>query len=720
MPWILHASDPHLGDVGAVSLDDEKEDFEQADLETTQRVFKRTLMGLRSYVDQHGRPDVAVISGDLTYRTHPSGFDAFGQLLDHAAEVLPADRSNIVVVPGNHDVLWPAEPGTAPRYAGFLSCTRDLGCTTPLIDGVDFDRETGELWPAHVDSPHVAITSEILVVPINSSNWCGTIVRPRNAMTLDDWRTALDPTGGERDRLLAEVERLQRRDMARISRHQIEALGQCLHEAGVPRVRTDDPRVRVAVLHHQLLPVSMREERKAFESLINLGLVRATLAEYGFDLVLHGHKHESGMYWDLAGGPSDDLNRPRARMLVVSSPGHFDVNDPVMRAIEIDGPAAAPGARVVTFLGAGPQRRHTAYDDGQRIPLWAADVDRRKQTTIHAGSAHECYARLRSIYALRGGDELRNVVCQIEDPADANGLPPDYPAVGVDDPHAWFTALVDWWQLDRSELVARGLIGFNHGERIYRRWGNQVERAIRILNDRHDSSRALVQLVAPRETGRYKMDDRDLYRGSFPAFVLAEFSVAERDNARHLDCFGYFRKQEMQFWWPVNLAELARLQERVREKLRPRARTGRIVTFSAVALWKEALPRVAVPLVDLWVEDRSRLLAMAVAAAFPAEAAGDAVRDWREVLRDLAGTARDAPPKVSAGVRVLLDDVRAITAAATDPGLGAIVEQLEDLDAAYAAHAETEELPVGAHPDVRRRVGRLTDALVAVLPEAAP
>src|SRR4051794_17018974 len=96
-PWILHASDPHLGDVGAVSLDDAKEDFDQPDLETTQRVFKRTLMGLRSYVDDHGRPDIAVISGDLTYQTDQSGFDAFVQLLDEAAGVLPVDRSNVVV-----------------------------------------------------------------------------------------------------------------------------------------------------------------------------------------------------------------------------------------------------------------------------------------------------------------------------------------------------------------------------------------------------------------------------------------------------------------------------------------------------------------------------------------------------------------------------------------------------------------------------------------------
>ncbi|MGO9900913.1 MAG: hypothetical protein ACLP0J_14755, partial [Solirubrobacteraceae bacterium] len=40
----------------------------------------------------------------------------------------------------------------------------------------------------------------------------------------------------------------------------------------------------------------------------------------------------------------------------------------------------------------------------------------------------------------------------------------DWPEVGS----------VDWWQRERSELIARDLLPFNHGERIYRRWGDQV------------------------------------------------------------------------------------------------------------------------------------------------------------------------------------------------------------------------------------------------------
>lgn len=723
VPWLLHLSDPHLGDVSPGQLlDDDKEVFEgQPDLETTQDVFKRTLRALGRFVEANGKPDVVVVSGDLAYRADATGFAAFAELLEERSDILPSDRSRIVVVPGNHDVDWDEAPGTLPRYERFLGATRGEGCTTPLLDGVDFNAETGTLFPEAGLHPHVVSTAELLVVPLNSSNYCGMSTAPRDAMSLDAWHEALEPTGAARDDLMDELERLRRHDIARISRRQIDALGQYFDDHGVPRDRSaGDERTRIAVLHHQLLPVSTREERKPFESIANLGLVRETLREYDFDVVLHGHKHESSIYWDLVALPDGDVVLPTRRILVVSSPGHFDVDTPVMRAVAIDGSSGARNAVVTTFQGAGPHRKHAVHDDAKAIPLWSSDERTERETLITGATAHACYSRLQSVSRLRGGTELRNVVCRVDDPSDAELLPPDYPDVALDDPQGWFTALVDWWQRDRSELVARDLIGFNHGERIRRRWGDQIERAIRILNEREESSRALVQLVSPRETGRYADDERHLHRGSFPAFVLAEFSVTERDGERFLDCFGYFRKQEMQYWWPVNLAELARLQEAVREEIEPATQTGRIVTFSAIALWKDALPRVAVPLVDLLVEEPERLLGMAAALAFPANASDDATRDWRQMLRDLSGTGRAGPPKVSAGIEILHANVERLAEVAPSAELETIGAALEDLRDEYAAHADREELTPPAARNIVRRVQHLTEVIVQALPGAAP
>jgi 3',5'-cyclic AMP phosphodiesterase CpdA len=720
-PWILHISDPHLGDVSpGQTLDDEKQVLEsQPDLETTQTVFKRTLKALGRFVKDNGKPEVVVISGDLAYQAHSSGFAAFKALLRERADILPEKRSQIVVVPGNHDVVWDEAPGTLQRYKGFLAASRAQRCVTPLLDGIDFDAETGELFDVARRHPHVASTAHVLAVALNTSNYCGVLAAPRRAMSEEKWREALEPLGRERDRLMKELRRLRQHDMPRISRAQIQALGAYFETMGLPRRAEDDPRLRVAVLHHQLLPVSTREERKPFESLVNLGEVRAMLQDYGFELVLHGHKHESGMYWDIA--TEGELTAPVRRILVISSPGHFDVNDPTMRAIMLTGPATARNARIITFKGAGPHRQQAVRDDGELVPLWLGDDQPpRGQTLINAPTTHLAYARLCALFELRDGEQLQNLVCRIEHSSDAGAAPPDLPMVSADDPQAWLSGLVDWWQRERSELVSRGLLPFNHGERIYRRWGDQVERAIEMLNARDDSSRALVALVAPGETGRYPGDPRPLDRGSFPAFALAEFSVRERGEERYLDCFGYFRKQEMQYWWPVNVAELARLQEKVRAGLSPAASTGRLVTFSAIALWKDTLPRVAVPVVDLLVEEPGRLLEMAAAVAFPGTATTQAISDWRHVLRDLAGARRGAPPRVSAGVDILRDDVARLAPAASGAGLGAIRTALEELRDQYEAHEDRDELPPAAAKLVTKAVRRLTIAVTRVLPGAAP
>jgi dihydrofolate reductase/3',5'-cyclic AMP phosphodiesterase CpdA len=503
-PWILHISDPHLGDVSpGQTLDDEKQVLEsQPDLETTQTVFKRTLKALGRFVKDNGKPEVVVVSGDLAYQAHSSGFAAFKALLRERADILPEKRSQIVVVPGNHDVVWDEAPGTLPRYKGFLGATRAQRCVTPLLDGIDFDAETGELFDVASRHPHVASTAHVLAVALNTSNDCGVLAAPRRAMSEEQWRTALEPLGREREQLMKELRRLRQHDMPRISRAQIQALGAYFESMGLPRRAEDDPRLRVAVLHHQLLPVSTREERKPFESLVNLGEVRAMLQDYGFELVLHGHKHESGMYWDIA--TEGELTAPVRRILVISSPGHFDVNDPTMRAIMLTGPATARNARIITFKGAGPHRQQAVRDDGELVPLWLGDDQPpRGQTLISAPTTHLAYARLRALFELRDGEQLQNLVCRIEHPSDAGAAPPDLPMVSADDPQAWLSGLVDWWQRERSELVSRGLLPFNHGERIYRRWGDQVERAIEMLNARDDSSRALVALVAPGETGRY-------------------------------------------------------------------------------------------------------------------------------------------------------------------------------------------------------------------------
>lgn len=692
MAWILHASDPHLGVVSpGQELDDSKLEIAREDIETTQTVFQHTLESLASYAAVNGKPSAVVISGDLTYRNTPEGFTAFVELLDERTDVLPDDRARIVVVPGNHDVDWGKRASTPDRYKGFLDATRGQGCATPLLDGVDFNT-TGllSLEPGVVDAPHVVDDPEFLILPLNSSNYCGTVppVQVEGAWTPSEWRKRLAPLGDASAEALKQLEVLMKHDVARISRLQVRALRLLFDELKIPVARGDDSRPRIAVLHHQLLPVSAREEWKTFESLVNLGFVRQALREFGVDVVLHGHKHEENLYWDFARRGSDPVTQPLRRVLVIASPGHFRANGPVLRALEVGATRRARNLKITTFNGveayaAQPQVGHEVV-----LPVWLGQMESEssEQIVIRGRTAHETYARIRAHFERVFSPRLENLVCEVDAPDDAATLPPDYPDVGADK-QKWFTELVDWWQLRDSRLVREKLRPFNHGERIRERWGDQIERAARLLNERDDSSRGMAILIEPDETGRYEGDARPLDEGTYPAFVLVEFGLTRRGGRRELDCFAYFRKQEMKYWWPINVAELARLQEKVRSRLKAdyRARPGRIVTFSAIALYGTELPQVAVTEIDRAIEEEGRIWSLAAAVAFPAsKGAAEAAADWRRILGELRGEGRAFPPVPVLGAEALLKELRRFAAVMPKAGkAGAVARRLEDLCKVY-------------------------------------
>ena len=443
-------------------------------------------------------------------------------------------------------------------------------------------------------------------------------------------------------------------------------------------------------------------------------MLRQLLREYGIQIVLHGHKHESGLYWDTLSTGDGDLDAPLHRSLVVSSPGHFDVGAPTMRAIMLKGPSSARNVRIITFAGASANRRNPEKVDDQTVALWRAtmDAEQRPQTVIAAANTHAAYARIRALFELTDGRSRQNLLCEIDDPTGTEHLPLDYPDVPGGGGDHWLSQLVNWWQLPRSELVGRGLALFNHGERIHARWGEQVERAVRMLDLRPNSSRALIQLVSPRETGRYADDERDLYKGSYPALVLAEFAVVEREGARTLDCFGYFRTQEMQYWWIVNVAELARLQAEIAGRMAIPPSIGRIVTFAALANWKTTLPRVAVPVIDLLIEEPARLWDLAFAVAYQHAVTAGARADWEQVLADLPGTGRDEPPRPRVGAHLLRDHIAQLIPLAPSPKLTVVHTALENLCQQYEAFANIAELRnTSAAQLIRERVETLRNAV---------
>jgi len=272
------------------------------------------------------------------------------------------------------------------------------------------------------------------------------------------------------------------------------------------------------------------------------------------------------------------------------------------------------------------------------------DAEHASAQTLHGATTHDVYSRLCAHFEQTGTDGARNVVCHIADSDAADTLPPDYPPTGRADAQIWFEEIVGWWQQGRSVLVP-DIIGFNHGERIYTRWGDQVARAARSLDTRGESSRSLITLISPKETGRYADDGRPLDTGTYPAFAMAEFMLAERNGHIYLDCTATFRKQEMRYWWPINVAEIAALQRAVIAEMetKPAPGPGAIVTVSNIAIYGATLPRVAVLELDRLVEDPAEIWALAVAVVAPDTASERTRARWRHILDELGRTAESPP-----------------------------------------------------------------------------
>lgn len=652
MATLLHLSDLHLGSAADEVLGDHK--LEVVALASRQRrstILAATLRSLGEALVASGETlDAVVVSGDVTYQGSPTGFDDLNTTLANLGDALPA-RSRILVVPGNHDVTWRTNPGTKERYEHFLHGVRDAGYVTPLLEGIDLDHD-GRQHSTTIDPVLVATDRSFALVGLNSSDHCGVEARTDDILAADIDAVRADATNSPAQGLLRAWEANNLYDVARISDEQRVSASRAMSAAITP----GDAPIRIAVLHHQLLPISLEEEIKPFESIVNLSQVRDWLANNRIDMVLHGHKHVAVAYEDryipLTG--SGEMHR-----LLVSSVGTVGLGqlaDNVVGCLITTDPTR-PSLGKVTIRNVRSVQPGTPIE-AESLPKasYTIRVDDPESSLIEGTTSGEVHEQLLDL--TDGGHTLPSpLVCRVLDPRGAEHPPASYLLLkSVPDSPTWFADLVSLWQSEKR-LKA---MPFNHGERIFALDGlDQFERAVDVLVTSETSSRAVISVFDPRV---------DTEPGSeFPSFCLVHLVILHDE----LRVVAYFRKQEMRYWWSVNLAELAQLQceavrrineQRTGSSLKP----GSITTVTAVPTSGDRIPRVAVPLVDRWVDrDTGRLLRMALLPYLPSMAEADeALADWAELLDecDLPGDqAADGSPVPVLGlerIRIHLNQLR--------------------------------------------------------------
>jgi 3',5'-cyclic AMP phosphodiesterase CpdA len=713
---ILHLSDLHLSQA---EFDEPLGDYKLNVIPAPDRVRRTTMIrsSLRSLgqmlLDRGDRLDALVVSGDVTYRASEDGFALLADTLGELGGALPAPEQ-ILVVPGNHDVRWFTPPSSHERYSTFVTGVRSLGYRTPLLEGIDILPD-GELVPTATNPVVLTEDKTVAILALNTTNHCGIeqVTSPEvqaaiDALTeglLDDRNLAiLRQDWQSRGRFdIARLDPLQRRWASELLRRAV---------AQLPR-----PPLRLAVIHHQLLPVNTDEEIKPFESLTNLGEVREFFAANDIDLLLHGHKHASGIYEDRY--VTSSQAGARGRILLVCSTATVGMGQTSQGEIAkvIDVRADLPTIRRVIITSI-PAR-------GEGIPLRAEELAAAKEhvlgrgdvaSGVFAGRTGEAvYEQLIDVLSNSREQVPRPVLCRIDDSQSARFMPSTYPPVsGYENRlQEWFNTMVDWWQRRRA---GRGM-EFNHGERLrdYRGDIDQIEQVVHALRSRSDSSRGVVALLDPKNDQIGNPDAR------FPAFVLAQFLVA--DGAVH--AIAYFRKQEMIYWWPINVAEIARLQAEVIAGLEVHGQhlaAGSIITVTALPIVGYSVPRVSVPLVDRIADDAHgemlRNVVALVASNVPNRA--DTFTWWQEIFDDWRPTEKPAPdgdPAPSYGLEVLAELINEVAAAhKVDTELEQIVELLRHLASENKAYLLGERRARSGTDrgrwakDARERIDRLLGA----------
>jgi 3',5'-cyclic AMP phosphodiesterase CpdA len=609
----LHISDPHFSKSGNPLGDQDFKNPLQSTLPRTREdSFARTI-GELSKAEEQQKISAILLTGDYDYRGPSGGMVALRDMLaEHFSE---GECPPIVAIPGNHDISRGSDPSSPDRYKTFVDSWRssDLPVTTPFLDGIDDIKLIASNWEKHcLISPDQ--DEKYIIVPINSCNWSQSKLKARSDYDKDFWeetKAAISRSDAALGaKLDAELEKFSSVDAALISDNQFSALKEIIVNA---ERKVGVPAVKIALIHHHLLPVNSREEHKIYGDIINLGKLRQFLRQHGFHVLLHGHKHSNAVYVDhIYEENSTSLD---AHELLVVSGGTIDSNGAAAcRLVDLEGLPHAPRCKIstVALIPAGGKLSPGTISEFAARNLWKSTAIKPPYMISGIG-IDQVYERACQVFETCKTLN-RPLICHIEfDPNETPGtpVPPParYPLQGMadgsnDDLVQWFKETVKWWQLPISKIEAR--IPYIHGTRLFRFGGaiDQMERISKLLRKSRTTSKAVAVLLDPIRDFK---DDPSKDPERFASFCLVQFKV----HNDVLECIAYYRAQEFRKWWPINVAEVRKLQIELGKKLQPNVTIGGITTIAGDARFEDNVSptQVAVPIIDQWLDSYPQKIA---------------------------------------------------------------------------------------------------------------
>lgn len=275
------------------------------------------------------KPDYVVVSGDVTVRGERAGFEEFNRVIKELIKKgkLPT-VDKFIVAPGNHDVTASDSVEDRNRWVNFKEIIGNVYTTPWIVDGgsdyytmmtwVDaafsgrgfiqggnmINPETGE----HINVPFLLDKErKILFYAFNSAFPCQIKIDNQEVRDIIGRHKKYGENDKEFSALVQEMEKRMKIDPARIVEEEIELFIYCMNKLEHMLKEEYADYIKIAILHHHITSIACDEEIKEFELLTNAGEFKKILADYGFHMVLHGHKHWNEVYRDTAISSRDSL-----------------------------------------------------------------------------------------------------------------------------------------------------------------------------------------------------------------------------------------------------------------------------------------------------------------------------------------------------------------------------------------------------------------------------
>jgi 3',5'-cyclic AMP phosphodiesterase CpdA len=321
---ILHLTDLHFGRLteadDSLFLDDNKESVPNSLRESVVNRFYNILQ-------QGGdtlKADAVAVTGDITTRGAEDGFQIFAAKTAPYLKKLVTNPTSICIVPGNHDVAWNLRKSDEnlfdKKFERFNNMVQQVGSTTCLLptgtvndtveSGLDF-HEVGkdDSTPVYIDEK-----KKLLILCINSAIRCGEVNEYRRSQIETPLNDSLKEVEGIKERLrftnpdakekleLLEIrlKHLKERaaiqtvfDVAHVTESQLMRLSSKLRYLQQQYFKEWDSFLRVAIMHHHLMPFARQAtEHKTYDLITDAANVRDFLTDFRFHIVLTGHKHQ--------------------------------------------------------------------------------------------------------------------------------------------------------------------------------------------------------------------------------------------------------------------------------------------------------------------------------------------------------------------------------------------------------------------------------------------